>query len=303
MLAWRLLLATGDPDAADVLERTIYNGVLSGVSHDGTRFFYVNPLQRRTHRVAAAAGTGERAAWYACACCPPNLGRILAGWPQCLATTDAAGIQVHQYATGELIAATPGGPARLAVATGYPWDGRVELTVVETPEVPWTLSLRVPGWTRSGRVTLPGSPAASIAAGERSVVTRRAWRAGDVVTLELDLPGRITEPAPPVDAIRGCVALERGPLVYCVETADLPSGIELEDVTIVPSTAPETEPRPDVGDGVVGLAATGRTDGGAGVPIRAIPYHAWANRSVAAMRVWIPGGGDAAGSGDVDGAR
>ena len=156
MLAWRLLLATGDPEYADVLERTIYNGVLPGVSLDGASFFYVNTLQRRTERAPDRPRSGERQPWYACACCPPNVMRVLSSWPQYLATTDAGGIQVHQFATAEIQAPVADGTARLAMETGYPWDGSVRLTVIEAPPGPWTLSLRVPGWCRSAALRAPG---------------------------------------------------------------------------------------------------------------------------------------------------
>ena len=124
MLAWRLLLATGHPEYADVIERTIYNGVLPGISLDGASFFYVNTLQRRTERAPDRPRSGERQAWYACACCPPNVMRALSSWPQYLATADADGIQLHQFATAEFHVPVADGTARLAMETGYPWDGR-----------------------------------------------------------------------------------------------------------------------------------------------------------------------------------
>ncbi len=296
MLAWRLLLATGDPDCADVIERTIYNGVLSGVSLDGTRFFYVNPLQRRTHRVAADLGAGERAPWYACACCPPNLVRTFGSWPQYLATTDDHGIQVHQYAAGEIHATVPGGDVRLSIETDYPWEGRVRVTVHETPDAPWTLTLRVPGWVGSGSVdwyaaangSVDATPANPITAGDRRVECSRVWRAGDAVVLDLDMPGRITAPAPEVDAIRGCLALERGPLVYCIESADLAGALELEDISLDATSQPSPVARADLGAGALGLKAAAVGPGGEPITLAAVPYHAWGNRAVAGMRVWIP---------------
>jgi DUF1680 family protein len=292
MLAWRLLLATGDPEAADVVERTIHNGVLAGVSLEGTHFFYVNPLQRRTHRVAAEAGTGERKPWYACACCPPNVVRTLASWPQRLATTDDDGIQLWQYAASEVRAAVAGGDVRLRVATDAPWDGRVAITVDEAPDGPWSLALRIPAWTASGRVTWPDAEAASIGPGDRQASAHRTWRAGDTVTLDLAMPGRVTRPHPRVDAIRGCLALERGPLVYCIETADLPEGVEIEDVELAADTAPEPVDRSDVAPAMVGLRTPASADGRS-IDLRAVPYHAWGNRGSAAMRVWIPREGSA----------
>lgn len=288
MLAWRLLLATGEPQYADAIERAIYNGVLSGISLGGTRFFYVNPLQRRTQRAWEPAGGGERAPWYACACCPPNLMRLLSSWPQYLATRDDTGIQIHQYAAGQIGARIAGGSVRLAVETDYPWHGRVAVQVLSTPDDPWTLSLRVPAWCPEATLGTPGAAAAPVGPG--AVERHRRWRPGDTVVLDLGLAVRVTEPDPRLDAVRGCVALERGPLVYCLESADLPPGAELEDLEWDGHRSPVTVGRPDLGDAAVGITVPvrSRTTGTTDLTAGAVPYFAWANRQVGAMRVWLP---------------
>ena len=294
MLSWRLLLATGEPRFADQIERTIYNGMLSGLSLDGTSFFYVNPLQRRSHRSGATHADGARAPWYPCACCPPNLMRLLASWEQYLATSDDDGIQVHQYATASIAAEPGAGPVRLAVTTDYPWSGRIEVRVEETPAEPWTLSLRISSGARAARLSLPGVPARAV---HGAIATeRRGWRPGDVIVLDLELATTVTPSDPRIDATRGCVALQRGPLVYCIETADLPDGPELEDIEVDATVRPAVEDRPDLAPGIVGLTMpahlrrSGVRSGAASesIELRAIPYFAWANRSVEAMRVWIP---------------
>jgi DUF1680 family protein len=302
MLAWRLLLATGEACYADAIERAIYNGVLSGVSLTGTRFFYVNPLQRRTDRAWEPPGHGERAPWYPCACCPPNLMRTLSSFEQYLATSDDTGVQLHQYATADIHAPVAGGAVRLAVRTDYPWHGRVTVQVVEAPDRPWTLSLRVPQWCRSAVLTGPDGSAPQ-AAGAGYTELSRPWRAGDTAVLDLELPVRVTEPDPRVDAVRGCLAVERGPLVYCLESADLPPDTQLEDLRWDPRREPVAVPRPDIGDAVVGItvpvvlrrpgdrgpAGPDSADSGAtGLSAGAVPYFAWANRGAEAMRVWIP---------------
>ena len=292
MLGWRLLLATGEAGYADAIERALYNGVLSGVSLTGTRFFYVNPLQRRTRRAWEPPGHGERAPWYPCACCPPNLMRLLSSWEQYLASSDDTGVQLHQYATADIEADLAGAAVRLSVRTGYPWDGRVTVRVERAPEHPWTLSLRVPRWCRSATITGPGGDG-PVAAGVGAAELSRRWQAGDTVVLDLDLPVRVVEPDPRVDAVRGCVAVERGPLVYCIEAADLPAGTELEDLRWDPGREPVTAPRPDLGEAVVGVTVpvarrAPAGPGAAGLSAGAIPYHAWANRGAGAMRVWVP---------------
>jgi DUF1680 family protein len=289
MLAWRLLLATGEARYADAIERAMFNGVLSGISLTGTGFFYTNPLQRRTHRAAEPPGNGHRAPWYPCACCPPNLMRLLSSWQQYLATTDGSGIQLHQYATAEIEAELGAEPVRLAVRTDYPWHGRIEIQVLETPDRPWTLALRVPQWCWSGALTTPDGEL-SVAGGVGFVRHVRSWRAGDSAVLKLDLPVRVTEPDPRIDAVRGCVAVERGPIVYCIESADVPDGVELEELAWDASRTPVTVPRTDLGEAVVGVTVPVVRRDTAAEPLTAgaIPYHAWGNRQVEAMRVWIP---------------
>jgi hypothetical protein len=288
MLAWRLLLATGDPACADVIERTIYNGVLPGVSHAGTAYFYVNTLQRRTERAASDEGSGERQAWFACACCPPNVMRLFASWEQYLATTDSSGIRLHQYADAELRADVAGGSVRLRMETDYPWSGEVAVTILETPATPWTLSMRIPGWCESASVETGADGGETVPAGARTAERTRSWTAGDRVVLSLGMPPRVTRAHPRVDAVRGCVALERGPLVYCVETADIPAGIELEDVRVDADVRPAETTRDDLPGSPVGLSVAARTAAGAQIGIGAIPYFSWAHRPVEAMRIWIP---------------
>ena len=275
MLSWRLLLATGDPAHADTLERTIFNGVLGGVGLDGTSFSYENPLQRRTHRVAEEDEVIERSTWFPCACCPPNLMRTFASYGAYLATTNDDGVTIHQYASSQIAAPAAGGLIRLTVDTDYPWSGRVAVTVDEAPDAPLRISLRIPEW--------------SIAA---TTVERRTrdwtqqWHAGDRIELDLGIAPRVTVPDRRVDAVRGCVAIERGPLVYCIESADRsPRGAELEEIRVGQPIVDDTK-RDDIAPKVVGVhIATSSND-----EVDAIPYFAWANRRPGAMRVWIPTG-------------
>jgi DUF1680 family protein len=294
MWNWRMLLVTGESRFADLLERTLYNGFLSGLSLDGESFFYSNPLQSRN---------GERRhRWNPVACCPPNIMRLLASLHHYLATVTGAGIELHQYASSTIRTVMPGaGPVELAVETSYPWSGSVAVDVVSSTDALWTLSLRIPAW--AGTATVDGE---SVAAGEYATLTRR-WQAGDRVVLELDVSPRLTAPNPRIDAVRGCVALERGPIVYCVEQHDLPAGADLADVAVDPAVDPvDGGPVAQLG-GLPGLRLAGvlrDPDGwrqaeyrdlrelpatsAAPTQLLAVPYFAWANRDEAGMRVWIP---------------
>jgi uncharacterized protein len=310
MWSWRLLLATGQARYADLVERTLYNGFLAGISLDGRRFFYVNPLQVRAgHEVPKnRRGAAEREGWFGCACCPPNVMRLLSSLEHYVATAGGRSVQLHQYMPGTVRAELDGGErVALEVATDYPWSGRVEVTVLQAGGGEWSLALRVPAWC--GRATLAAGPepAREVAPGAYATATR-CWRPGDRAVLELAMPARLTEPHPEVDALRGCVAIERGPLVYCLEQVDLPEETALADVSIDPRARLRDARQPGLLGGVVTVGGEGlaRTPAGrAGWPYRpagagadrpsrplavtAVPYFAWANRTPGPMRVWIPG--------------
>jgi len=294
MWNWRMLLVTGESRFADLLERTLYNGFLAGLSLDGGSFFYTNPLQSRNGK--------RRHDWHPVACCPPNIMRLLASLHHYLATSSDSGIQVHQYAPSTIRAVVPdAGTVELVVETGYPWSGSVIVEVVACPDAEWTLSLRVPEWARGA--VLDGQPVAS-----GYVELTRQWRPGDRVALELDVSPRLTAPNPRIDAVRGSVALERGPVVYCFEDGDLPAGASLADIELQTVTAPaDSGPLVPLG-GFPGVSVSGlvrdldRWNGIEYVDVRelpregtpapaqllAIPYFAWSNRGDGGMRVWLP---------------
>jgi hypothetical protein len=295
MWNWRMLLVTGESRFADLLERTLYNGFLAGMSLDGRSFSYTNPLQSRTGKL--------RHHWDPVACCPPNVMRLLASLHHYLATADGSGIQLHQYAGSRIATALPAaGPIELSIETEYPWQGAVAVEVLAPGDSEWTLSLRIPGWSR--RATIDG---AAVAPGTYAHLTRR-WRRGDRVLLDLDIAPRLTVPNPRIDALRGCVALERGPIVYCVEQCDQSPGADLSDVaTDAAGTPVDSGFLEDLG-GVPAVTLAGtvsRQEGWAGLEyrdvetahqpcstapaqLRAVPYFTWANRDKGAMRVWIP---------------
>ena len=300
MLAWRLLLATGDTQFADAIERALYNAVLPGISFDGTAFFYVNPLQRRTSRIGS--DNEERRSWYSCACCPPNLMRTLSSLPNYAMTAGADSLHIDQYAPGE-VTFGEADPLRVAIETDYPWGGNVRMRIVDAPEREMEIVLRVPAWSHSARLT--GADHETASQGPGQIRLRREWRAGDTLELELDMAPRFTWPDERVDAIRGCAAVERGPLVYCLETADLPAGVTLEDVQIDAGEPLQPVERSDLAGSALGVRASGALP--AGSPTRAwpygdsppgsssesldlnlVPYFAWANRGSGGMRTWIP---------------
>jgi DUF1680 family protein len=305
--AWRMLLATGDPLYADVAERMLHNGFLAGVSLGGAEYFYVNPLQLRSgaHADENRSPAHGRRGWFDCACCPPNIMRTLSQLDGYLATADDDGVQLHLYAPSEIAAEVGAGEVRLSVDTEYPWDGTVRVRVDETPGTEWTLSVRVPAWA-DGATLRVGDDQHSTEPGGYATV-RRAWEPGDVLELVLPMSVRFVEADERVDAVRGCVAVERGPLVYAVEHGDQADDVVVDDLRLDLDGATDAEHRPDLLEGVTVVRARGvvgeheaqpwpyRPAGrgpavadGREVEITAIPYYAWANREIGPMRVWLP---------------
>ncbi|WP_114558449.1 glycoside hydrolase family 127 protein [Desertihabitans aurantiacus] len=301
--AWRMLLATGEARYGDAVERMLFNGFLAGVSLRGTEYFYVNPLQLRggSRPDENRSPAHGRRGWFACACCPPNVMRTMSGLAGLLASTAPGVLSVHQYATATL----DGDELGLELTTDYPWSGQVRLEVTRSTGRS-TLRLRVPAWAEGATVTVDGTEAGPATPGGY-VELERDWQTGQVVLLDLPLTVRTVTAHPRVDAVRGCVALERGPLVYAFEQADQEPGVELDDITLVPGPDARVEHQPGLLEGVTTLTLRGRparapeeyrpwpwpVDGGAPVPgdevdLVAIPYYAWANREIDAMRVWVP---------------
>ncbi|GAA1550921.1 glycoside hydrolase family 127 protein [Kribbella sancticallisti] len=285
--SWRLLLATGDTKYADQVERTLYNAVVSGVSLTGGEFFYVNTLKVRDGAYAddQRSAVAGRQPWYGTACCPPNVMRTLASLDQLVATSDQDGLQLHLYAPATVSADLHGEPVGLTVTTRYPWHGKVSIIVTESPGSPWTLSLRLPAWAEGCTVTVNGSEEPIGQVG-RSLPLHRRWQQGDEVILELPVRARRTLPDDRVDSVRGCVAIERGPLVYCFEQLDQPEAVVLDRTAVVAGELVESD-QPGLLGGVTTVAVPGRLPDGSATTLTAIPYYAWANRSVGPMTVWI----------------
>ncbi|MFI2105457.1 glycoside hydrolase family 127 protein [Isoptericola sp. NPDC019693] len=315
MVSWRLLLATGEVRYADLVERTLFNVVATSPRADGRAFFYANPLQQREpgadvlpDAVNPRAEGGVRAPWFDVSCCPTNVARTLASWQAYAAFVDDGGgtaggdapvVTLAQYAAGDLRAEVAGGVLALRVDTAYPADGAVRVTVVEVPAGPVGLRLRVPHWAAGATLSVPGGGTTTVAPGWAEVPG--PLRAGDVVTLDLPVAPRLTWPDPRVDAQRGTVAVERGPLVLALESVDLPDGVALEQVRLDPDVAPRAHddgalvrarvvPLPEGSDGTppsaTGPAGPATSSDAVDVPL--VPYHRWAERGPSTMRVFVP---------------
>jgi uncharacterized protein len=291
---WRMLLATGQARYAEEMERALLNAIAASTARTGTAFFYSNPLQLRTgHNESGENGPSERLSWYRCPCCPPNLARLLASLHGYAATADAAGLQLHLLTAGTFESAA----LSAVVETGYPWDGDVRVTVSGSGE----LAVRVPAWAEGATVAVTGG---EVSAGPMpGDYLRVSCQDGACVRLTLPMAAHLVRADDRVDAVRGCVAVQRGPLVYCVEQADMPEGIVVEQLHLDPSAViVEESTQDDVApvrlrlSGVVhplepalyAPSAAATTTRGFPVTFTAIPYQAWANRGPGAMRVWLP---------------
>lgn len=305
MWNWRMLAVTGEAKFTDVIERALYNGINSGMSLDGTMYCYRNPL-------AFDPTTGDkiRNSWYDVTCCPPNLERTLASLPGYMYSTSSDGVYVHLYDNSQLDWHLENGTGlKVTQKTNYPWEGTVELAVDPAQPAEFTVYLRIPGWGDRADVSVNGKSVARVRPGEYLPIQRR-WAAGDVVRLQAEMRPQVLEANPRVADDTGRVAVQRGPLIYCLEGLDQADGVALSDVALRIGKQPEsefqTEFRNDLLDGVLVLRHPGFvSDGGASqkllysrysggpmkdrkVSLTFIPYYAWANRMATAMQVWTP---------------
>lgn len=302
MWNWRMLAVTGDAKFTDVIERALYNGINSGMSLDGTLYCYRNPL-------AFDPSTGDkiRNQWYDVTCCPPNLERTFGSLPGYFYSTSSDGIYVHLYDNSELNWSLENGTGlKITQKTKYPWDGQVDIAVTPATPSDFTFYVRIPGWTDQAQVSVNGKALAGAVPGQYLPIRRR-WTSGDAVQLKFDLVPQVIEANPRVADDSGRVALQRGPLIYCLEEIDQPSGTPLSDVAIDPGHKPadafQPEFKNDLLGGMVVLHHNGalyergasekalytrysKDNGVKKVPLTFIPYYAWANRQATSMQVW-----------------
>jgi len=292
----RMNLLKGQAKYADVMELTLYNGMLSGISISGDQFFYQNP--------PASKGGGRRNSWIGLSCCPTNLTRII---PQVGGLAYARGrrqVYVNLYLAGEAsFKMDDGVTVKLAQQTDYPWDGRVRLTVTPDQASEFALCLRIPGWAlgrpvpgdlyRFGDPKAPpvglkvnGQAADPSPQDDGYVHLQRRWQAGDAVELELPMPVRRVYAHEKVQDDQGKVALMRGPIVYCLEAVDQP-GVDLFRLVLPRETDLRAEHRAGLLGGVTVLQGNALADAARPVVLTAVPYYAWANREKGAMTVWV----------------
>jgi DUF1680 family protein len=298
---WRMLLTSGDGRYADVLEQSLYNSVLSGVSLDGNRYFYTNPLRASQDFPYTLRWAGGREEYIALSnCCPPNLARTIAEVADYMYCVNEKGLWLNLYGGNILQTSLAGGEIAVREDTEYPWDGKVVLTVGETPTSAFSMFLRIPGWCHGAGIRVNGQAiAVSPVLGYAEI--HRIWKRGDIVTLELPMQAVLVQANPLVEETRNQVAVRLGPVVYCLESPDLGAHQEVANVAL--SSGVIFQPTPMVMGNSHLMALTGKafllpsgdgrlyqelsTSAPVAISVRLIPYYAWANRGASDMSVWI----------------
>ncbi|MCA0060106.1 glycoside hydrolase family 127 protein [Mesorhizobium sp. B261B1A] len=298
LVFWASRMLGMGPNAryADIMERALYNGSISGLSLDGSLFFYENPLESR--------GRHNRWKWHRCPCCPPNIGRMVASIGSYFYSLADDALAVHLYGDSTARFDIAGVPVALTQASRYPWDGAVAITIEPQAPVAFTLHLRVPAWSAGAALKVNGETVKlEDVTSDGYAAIRRTWKKGDSVRLDLEMPIERLYANPQVRQDAGRVALSRGPLIYCVEATD--NDGSLHRIALPRTASIEAHDEPDLLGGVVALSTTAladtdegwqnglyRTDPPAARQTRltAIPYFAWDNREPGEMLVWLRDG-------------
>lgn len=302
---WRMLQTTGDAKYAEILETALYNSVLSGISLDGTKFFYTNPLRISQEFPYVLRWSKEREVYIKlCNCCPPNTVRTLTQVQNYAYSLSENAVWFNLYGGSQLeTAINAKEKIKLSQTTDYPWDGAIKISVDKAPKKVFSFHLRIPEWCEKATIKVNGQEFSADNKANSYTEINRIWKKGDIVELTLDMPVKLLESNPLVEETRNQTVVKRGPLVYCLEGADIESGKSIDNV-LIPADV-KFNPRKTtiagspvvVLDGVARLTnedswkntlyrPVGKTD--KTVKITLIPYYAWGNRGKMDMTVWMP---------------
>ncbi|WP_297094810.1 glycoside hydrolase family 127 protein [uncultured Draconibacterium sp.] len=294
---YRMFLLHGDSKYIDVLERSLYNGVISGVALNGTNFFYPNPLSCDMRYHFNSGGSLTREPWFDCSCCPSNMCRFMPSVPGYIYAQKDNDIYVNLFVQSSTSVKMADSEVKIDQETKYPWDGKVKISVSPETASQFAVRVRIPGWAQNQ--PLPGdlysyenAPAAkpeilvngenvSYATEQGYAVLDREWNSGDEVEFSLSMQVRTVKASELVEADKGKVAIERGPIVYCVEEKDNP---EIETIQVSEETQFESNYNADLLAGVEVIKASGKTKA---ETFTAIPYYVWNNRGANKMDVWL----------------
>lgn len=300
----RMLQLTGDVQYADIVELTLYNSVLSGISLDGNKFFYTNPLAASQDYPYQLRWEGDRQRYIALSnCCPPNIVRTIAEVSSYMYSVADDGLYIDMYGGNKLTTQLKDGSAiALEQQTDYPWNGAIAITLQKAPAKETAIFLRIPAWCRKATILINGKPVTQAITSGTYAQLKRQWKAGDKIALNLDMPVTLMASNPLVEETRNEVTVKRGPIVYCMESADMP---EQDIFNIAIPASIQLKPVPmTIGNGHI-MALEGQAvrqskenwyhtlyrplnTTAQPVKIKLIPYYAWANRGRDDMTVWMP---------------
>lgn len=301
----RMFLLHGDAKYIDVMERVLYNGMLSGIAQDGKKFFYPNPL--------SSMGQHQRSAWFGCACCISNVTRFMPSVPGYVYAQDKNNVYVNLFMTNNADVELPSGKLRIAQETAYPWKGDVKITVTPEKQMTFSMRVRIPGWARNEAVpgdlyrfaSFKGESKIIINVNEKPVnyaiekgyaVFNRTWKKGDIISFELPMEIEKVLANEKVKDDNGRFALQRGPIVYCLEGPDH-TDQAVQNIVVDQQANFTSSFNANLLNGVLLLDgkgnATSRQENSdellkKELPVKAIPYYAWNNRGPGEMVVWIP---------------
>lgn len=301
---WRMLQLTGDAKFADVLEMALYNGLLATVSLDGSSYFYTNTLRQLDRMPTELRWSCQRQPFISCYCCPPNIVRTIAQSQLYTYSKSSDAIWVHLYGSSRLRTVDDNGsPIELVQETEYPSNGRIRIHIVETPKNVWALRLRIPRWAKEGSLKVNGVLSNAEFSPGTYVSIEQAWKAGDQIEIDLPMPVRLLESHPLVEETRNQVAIRRGPLLYCLESTDLPPNCKVMNSFIPVDAVFELVSSAEL-PGVFALhtkLAYRSSDAWDGelyrervnkpfesIDAQLVPYYAWGNRGLSEMSVWLP---------------
>lgn len=302
---WRMFLATGEAKYFDVIELSLYNAILAGISLDGDDFFYVNPLRNVEPLPTALRWARTRVPFVTSFCCPPNVLRTLAEASGMAYSRAGDELWVNLYGGNRLSTELNGSRFAITQTTDYPWKGQIEFTVDECGDQPFALKFRIPGWCDGATLRVNDEAVEGRLAAASYAELRRQWKAGDRVTLNLPMPPRLIEANPQVEETRNQLAVQRGPIVYCLESPDLPADVRVHEVALPRDAELRVVHEPTLlgGVAVIETTASTRADGdwegrlyrpveaddeSNTIKVRLVPYYAWANRGASEMTVWMP---------------
>ncbi|QES88596.1 aceric acid hydrolase [Rhizosphaericola mali] len=305
---WRMFLNTGDAKYMDIVELELYNGILSGVSLDGDKYFYTNALEHNAAFPYTLRWAGGRQKYIALSnCCPPNIVRTIAEVPNYVYTVSKNNLFVNLYGSNQVeLTLDIGKKISLEQKTNYPWDGLISLKINDVSQAQMGINFRIPNWCTNYSVRINGSLISNKELKNGFCVINRVWKNGDIVELNLDMPTNMMESNPLVEESRSRVAVKKGPVVYCLETKDLPDSVSVFDVTLDASQVWKP-----ITTNIKGYSFTSLQgnfllqkkqswnnslyrpishDNSSYKKIQAklIPYFAWANRGDSDMSVWLP---------------